>query len=209
DLGIEKIIIVTGYLGDSIRSYFGDGKKFGVTIIYVENRELDRGWAWSVRLAKDFIDDYFCIMLCDESYLNSNHKMLKDFNYREYISVCTGLPVDDAALIRKNFAIERNENRVTSLREKPATITNDLMGSGTFICSPAIFNEIDIAFQNTKHLDFVNFLNSLVVRGNPVGFFELSGTYVNINDRDSWHLARYQDRITRCDQCSSSLLICA
>src|SRR5690606_14416161 len=114
DLDIEKIIIVTGYLGDSIRSYFGDGKKFGVTIIYVENRELDRGWAWSVRLAKDFIDDYFCIMLCDESYLNSNHKMLKDFNYREYIAVCTGLPVDDAALIRKNFAIERNENRVTS-----------------------------------------------------------------------------------------------
>jgi len=209
ELGIEKIVIVTGYLGDSIRSYFGDGKKFRVAITYVENSELDRGWAWSVFLAKPYIDDYFCIMLCDESYLNSNHHSLKDFNYQKFISVCAGLPVDDAALIKKNYAIERDGDRVIALREKPEVITNDLMGSGTFICNPKIFGELDNIFKNNKAVDFVSFLNNLAGQGKPVGFFELNGTYVNINDRDSLHLARYHDRITNFHQYSASLLICA
>lgn len=209
DLGIENIVIVTGYLGDSIRKYFGDGKSFRVAITYVENRDLDRGWAWSVRLAKDFIDHYFCIMLCDESYLNSNHKQLTDFDYSGYLSVCAGLPVDDAALIKKNYAIERKGNHIVSLREKPEVVTNDLMGSGTFICSPAIFAELDKAFEVKKQVDFVGLLNELAIQGKPIGFFELSGTYVNINDRDSLHLARYHDRITHFHQYSASLLICA
>jgi len=209
DLGIENIVIVTGYLGESIRSYFGDGKKLHVAITYVENKELNRGWAWSVRLAKPYIDDYFCIMLCDESYLNSNHKRLKDFDYQQYISVCTGLPVDDAALIKKNYAIERDGDRAIALREKPEVITNDLMGSGTFICSPTIFGELDNAFKKNKTIDFVSFLNNLTIQGKPIGFFELNGTYVNINDRDSLHLARYHDRITHFHQYTAALLICA
>lgn len=209
DLGIEKIVIVTGYLGDSIRSYFGDGKKFRVAITYVENKELERGWAWSVRLAKPYIDGYFCIMLCDESYLNSNHHLLKNFKFERFISVCAGLPVDDASLIKKNYAIERNGDRIIALREKPEVVSNDLMGSGTFICNPDIFSELDKAFEKNKQVDFVSFLNALVKMGKPVGFFELNGTYVNINDRDSLHLARYHDRITHFDQCSASLLICA
>lgn len=209
DLGIEKIVIVTGYLGDSIRKYFGDGKKFRVTITYVDNEDLDRGWAWSVFLARPFIDDYFCIMLCDESYLNSNHNKLKQFDYRQYMAVCAGLPVDDAALIKKNYAIERDGNHILALQEKPEVVTNDLMGSGTFICSPAIFDELDTWFAKNKSVDFVGFLATLARQGKPLGFFELNGTYVNINDRDSLHLARYHDRIAHFHQYSAALLVCA
>jgi len=209
ELCIQNIVIVTGHLGESITRHFGDGKNFGVTITYVENKELDRGWAWSVYLARSCIDDYFCIMLCDESYLNSNHRFLRDFDYQKFIAVCAGLPVDDTALIKKNYAIEHNEDRVVSLQEKPALVSNDLMGSGTFICAPTLFDELETAFKKNKSVDFVSFLNSLAKQGKPIGFFKLDGTYVNINDRDSLHAARYHDRITHFNLYSASLLICA
>ncbi len=209
DLDIKNIVIVIGYLGDSIREYFGDGSRFGVSITYVENQELDRGWAWSVYLAKPYIDHYFCIMLCDECYINSNHRLLKFSDYEKFTALCAGLAVDDASLIKKNYAIERNGNHIVSLKEKPQTVTNDLMGSGTFICSTAVFSELGLAFEKNKSVDFVSFLNELARKNQSVGFFELNGTYININDRDSLHLARYHDRITHFGEYSSALLICS
>jgi NDP-sugar pyrophosphorylase family protein len=37
NVGIREFIIVTGYLGSAIQTYFGDGSKLGVTIQYVKN----------------------------------------------------------------------------------------------------------------------------------------------------------------------------
>jgi D-glycero-D-manno-heptose 1,7-bisphosphate phosphatase len=37
--GLRDIIIVTGYLGEAIKNYFGDGSAFGVTIVYYTETE--------------------------------------------------------------------------------------------------------------------------------------------------------------------------
>ena len=55
DMGIEEIVIVLGYMGESIQEHFGDGSDFGVRLHFVENHHLDKGWAWSVLLAKPFM----------------------------------------------------------------------------------------------------------------------------------------------------------
>ena len=55
EMGIEEIIIVLGYMGETITEFFGDGTEFGVRITYVENQHLDKGWAWSVLLAKPYM----------------------------------------------------------------------------------------------------------------------------------------------------------
>jgi dTDP-glucose pyrophosphorylase len=209
ELQISEIVIVTGHLGETIRDYFGSGEKFGVSINYIENHELDRGWSWSVFLAREYIDSYFCIMLCDESYIGSNHAELLNEPYSDYFALCAGMHVDDAELIHKNYALEHNNKLLSALIEKPTVITNDLMGSGTFICSPDIFPVLEQAFKNSHSLDFVNFLNTQLQHGRPMLFFELKGTYVNINDRDSLHLARYHDRINHFADYSASLLICS
>ena len=75
-LKITDVVIVIGHLGESIRQQLGDGSRFNVRLHYVENKELDKGLAWSIMLARQFISSYFCIMLCDESYISSNHSAL-------------------------------------------------------------------------------------------------------------------------------------
>ena len=210
DLNISTIIIVVGYLADTIRKYFGNGERYNVEIQYVHNDDIDKGLAWSIYLAKQKIDSYFCIMLCDECYLSSNHSELKNFPYEQAIFTCAGLGVDDDDLIRKNYSIEHEGTLLQSVHEKPVSLPNDIMGSGTFICSPAIFEEIEKAFvQTPNYVEFVSLLNTLLESGHKALYFQLKGTYVNINDRDSLALAKYHDRDLQFDKCKKVLIIYA
>jgi len=207
ELKLNEIVIVIGYMGESIRSYFGDGSDFNVTLHYVENTELDKGLAWSVLLAQKFFNDYFCIMLCDESYIRSNHSQLLTFPFKEALFTCAGLHVDDVELIQQNYAIEYNGDNLVSLHEKPKIVINDIMGSGTFICSPDIFEYLEEAFKDSlDYVDFVSFLNDLLQHYDGK-FFLLHGSYVNINDRDSLHLAKYHYRDRYFEQYKKALLI--
>jgi len=196
DLGISDIFIVLGHLGASIRNHFGNGSKFGVRLRYIENHDLEKGLAWSVYLAHEFIDDYFLVMLCDECYINSNHSELLSFPCRDYMAVCAGMPVEDEALIKRNYAVYTEGNRIARLVEKPAHVDNNIMGSGTFVFSPALFPLLKDAFDRSEsgYVEFVTFLDRLVRERHPVGYFRITGTYVNINDRDSLQAAKYHER---------------
>ena len=195
DLDIIDIVIVIGHLGESIRQQLGDGSRFCVQLHYVENNELDKGLAWSILLARRFITDHFCIMLCDESYISSNHKNLLGFHWRDALFTCAGLKVDDVALIRKNYAVVQQDGVLQKLLEKPSIVPNDIMGSGTFICSSQMFGKLEKAFAATPaYVEFISLLNELLIAGERGYFFQLTGTYVNINDRDSLALARHHDR---------------
>lgn len=210
EMGILDVVVVIGHLGDTIRDHFGNGDAFGVHIQYVENHDLDKGLAWSVLLARPYLDDYFCMMLCDECYLSSNHRELLTVPYHHYLFTCAGLRVDDDALIKNNYSVEQESGRLLRLVEKPAAIPNDIMGSGTFIFSPDIFECLQSAFLVTpQYVEFVSLLNALLAQEKPGHFFLLSGTYVNINDRDSLALARYHDRDLHFDVTKKTLLIYA
>ncbi len=209
DLQIEDIVIVVGHLGGSLRRHLGDGSRLRVRLHFIENEQLEKGWAWSVLLARPLLADYFCIMLCDESYLSSNHAALLQAPWSDALFTCAGLHVDDEALIRKNYAIVQQDGVLQQLIEKPLTIPNDVMGSGTFICSADIFQHIEQAYQHLPVVDFVTLLDGLLAAGERGLFFPLSGTYVNINDRDSLALARYHDRDLHFAQSSKALLVYA
>jgi NDP-sugar pyrophosphorylase family protein len=208
---IREIVIVVGYLGDSIKTYFGDGSQFGVKIDYVNNSELDKGLAWSIYLSRNCISsEHFCIMLCDECYINSNHSELLTFPYQKYLVTCCGMPVDDNTLIQRNFAICLDaDQQITRLQEKPRILTSRIMGSGTFVCKRDIFNYLETAFDksNNEFIDFVSTLDQIHKQNKSLGYFQIDGTYVNINDRDSLYLAKYHERIRHFADRSIGLIV--
>ncbi len=209
DLAIKNIVIVIGHLGEQICQHLGDGSRFHVHLHYVENTDLDKGWAWSVLLSRQYIATHFCIMLCDECYLSANHAELLAVPWREALFTCASMKVDDAELIRKNYALIERDGVLQQLQEKPVVVSNDAMGTGTFICSPKIFPCIEQAYQKSSTVDFVTLLNDLLQAGERGQAFSLTGTYVNINDRDSLALARYHDRNVHFSSSRKALLIYA
>jgi UDP-N-acetylglucosamine diphosphorylase / glucose-1-phosphate thymidylyltransferase / UDP-N-acetylgalactosamine diphosphorylase / glucosamine-1-phosphate N-acetyltransferase / galactosamine-1-phosphate N-acetyltransferase len=195
-LGILEIVMTVGYRSEVIKAHFGDGSGFGVRLRYVDNHALDKGLAWSILLAGRTLDRPCCVMLSDECYIGSNHRDLLAFPYASALATCTMMEVEDTRLIRRNYAVEHQGSRVSRLIEKPQQPANNQLGLGTFILNPPLFPLLEQAFTEAAdgYVEFVSFLDGLSRCEPGVRCFQLAGTYVNINDRDSLSLARYLER---------------
>lgn len=68
--GIERVIFSIGYRGDLLRSHVGDGRRFGLTVEYVDEGNLLRGTGGALRLAydRDVLPEAFFVLYGD-SYL--------------------------------------------------------------------------------------------------------------------------------------------
>ena len=62
---IKNIILSIGFKGDKIREYFGNGKRFGVNITYVEE-DSPLGTAGPLNLAKSLLTETFLMCNADE-----------------------------------------------------------------------------------------------------------------------------------------------
>jgi NDP-sugar pyrophosphorylase family protein len=71
--GISDIVLCTGYLGEKIKEYFGDGKKFGVKIRYSEEYDKLLGTAGAIKKAGDLLDDIFFVTYGD-AYLTLDYQ---------------------------------------------------------------------------------------------------------------------------------------
>ena len=184
EMGIDEIVIVLGYMGETIRSHFGDGTDFGIRIQYVENHHLDKGWAWSVLLAKPLLAGRnACVMLADEFYLNSNIGEITNIDLEKFRVVLPVKPVDDLSLIKKNFSVERDGERVIRLIENPVALPNNLLGMATFMVHSSVMQELECIFDHGRtNLDLITFVDDLIRSGTLVGTFDMVGEYLNLND---------------------------
>lgn len=191
EMGIEEIVIVTGYMADTITEFFGDGSEFGVRLTYVENQHLDKGWAWSVLLAKPYMAGRLgVVMLADEFYLDSNLGEITAIE-SDFSVVVPVKPVDNPELIKKNFSVERDGARIIRLVENPVSTPNDLLGMAAFVIRPDVMTELEQAFEaGRSSLDFVTFVDDLIRNGRTVGAFDLKGDYINLNDVASMEAAQ-------------------
>ncbi|MBU1568588.1 MAG: hypothetical protein KJ630_23545 [Proteobacteria bacterium] len=209
DLGIEEIYMTVGYLSAVIKEYFADGSRFGVQLHYIDNTELDKGLAWSILLAGRDLTSPCCVMLSDECYIGSNHAELLNFPYEKGLATCSVMSADDTRMIKNNYSVIKEGNQAYRLFEKPQVVKNNLLGLGTFILTPDFFPRLAQAFAQSEknYVEFVSFIDSLCGYEPGVLCFEMKGTYVNINDRDSLNLAQYFERKKTFEKNKISLLL--
>lgn len=194
-MGIRDIVIITGHLGFMIEDYFGNGSRWGVQLRFIRNTELELGLSWSIFLSRELVDDYFCVILGDEYYQGSNHRLLKGIDYHQGLATCAVKKGESHAAIKENYGVRVDEEgNITSLTEKPVTPENNLLGCGTFILSPTIFPHLESACLKTGGGgDFISLLNGLCEQGYRLKPFWLEGGYVNINDRKALEQAALLD----------------
>lgn len=97
--GIKEVVILTGYLGDKIEEYFGNGSKFGLQIKYSftplkneSGQENESGLR--LKNAQDLLDNYFLLLYCDNYWplqLNKLTKYYKDHPSDSLVTVYSNL----------------------------------------------------------------------------------------------------------------------
>lgn len=84
--GFNDFILCTGYLGEKIEEYFGNGEKMGIRIKYSkENEPLGTGGA--LKNAEEYVEDKFALIYGD-SYLDIDYKkLILDFEKRRKMGI--------------------------------------------------------------------------------------------------------------------------
>ena len=208
-MGIRTLFIITGKNRECIEQELSHGAYRDLTIRYIENSEPEKGLAHGVSLAGPHISGTFCLMLGDELYLDSSHEALAHSAHDDFSAVCLVKPGANPREIRKNYAVEIKDNRVVALREKPQVVTNDILGCGTFLLKPDIFEAIRLTAPSvrTGKVELIDALDLLIRQGKTVLPFFSSGTYVNVNTADDLNQANHAVRTEKFEEKRISLVI--
>jgi NDP-sugar pyrophosphorylase family protein len=207
-LGIREIHLIIGYLGEQIRAHFGDGSAFGVAIRYIENPDVDGGLGTALTVLEPHMREPFVMVLGDELYLETNHAELGAVS-APYTAVCAIHETDDLEMIRKNYAVELADGRITGLVEKPDETPNAYLGCGTYLFSPEIFRDARETTRSprTGRLELTDIIDHAARRGAAVLPFVLTGHYLNVNSIEDLNLANFLARTLHFDTQRVSVVI--
>ncbi|MCX5713515.1 MAG: sugar phosphate nucleotidyltransferase, partial [Candidatus Omnitrophica bacterium] len=112
-------------------------------------------------------------------------------------------------IIRKNYSVELKNGLIVSLVEKPQIIKNNLLGCGTYIFKPEIFDFIKITplSLKSKRIELMDAIDLMAKRNKRVAPFMLKGEYININNIDDYNSANYMLRSVNFSKKTTSLII--
>lgn len=152
--GIIEVAINLHHLGDKIKAFVGDGSRFGLKVVYSEEKEL-LGTAGGVKRMEDFLGERFVIVYGD---------ILTDFNLSAMITQhVENRAVATIALFRPSNPSEvglvqmDKTNRILKFVEKPKTLPPELVppqaNSGIYVMEKSVLQGVprtgkyDFGFQ--------------------------------------------------------------
>lgn len=135
---IKKVLISVGYMKDKIEDHFGDGSRFGVDIMYIEeNKPL--GTAGPLRLARDILKETFIV---------SNGDELKDIDIGKMHELhaksgaMTTIALTEVADPTKYGVAVMDGSKILKFKEKPKVPPSNLINSGFYIMEPEILDMV-------------------------------------------------------------------
>tara|TARA_Y100000590_G_scaffold83111_1_gene92621 strand:+ start:1343 stop:2374 length:1032 start_codon:yes stop_codon:yes gene_type:complete len=173
ETGISEIAIIVGGVGSNkVREYYGDGEKFGVKILYIEQDE-PRGIAHAIRLCKEFIgNEKFLVFLGDNIIQKSIIDFVENFKNSDYDATVLLCEVDNPS----RFGIADIENeKILKITEKPKNPKSNLAVTGIYLLTPKIFEIIDNLKPSWRNeLEITDALDNLLKENNNISFEKIT-----------------------------------
>lgn len=138
--GITKVILSIGYLGDKIKEHFGDGKKYGLDIIYIEE-DTPQGTAGPLRLAKKYLTETFVMCNADELKDIDLDEMYLSHKENQASATIALTTVEDPSA----YGVAKLQgNKILEFIEKPKKeeAPSNLINSGLYILEPDVINYV-------------------------------------------------------------------
>lgn len=135
---IKEILISIGFKGDKIKEYFGNGKRFGVNIKYIEENE-PLGTAGPLNLAKEFLTETFLMCNADELKNINLNDMYLFHKEKKGIGTIALTSVSDPSA----YGVANLEgSKIIEFIEKPKKedAPSNLINSGLYILEPEVLN---------------------------------------------------------------------
>jgi len=182
DAGVRRFVIIVGYHAETVRNFFGDGRRHNVDIDYVTQTVQD-GTGRVVNLARSFAGDAPFI-------LSYGDILVSPVNYKRVVD----LPNDVEAIITlprgedvgKGGAVFLNEQmELVDLREKPkpGEPTSPWYNAGLYAFRPSIFEFIAKLEPSPRgEYELTDAIRYLARSGKKAKALELTGEWADVRD---------------------------
>lgn len=142
--GIKDILISIGFKGEKIKEYFGDGKRFGVNIRYIEEDE-PLGTAGPLKLAKKFLKGSFIMCNADELKDIDLMDMFMAHKENNAMGTIALTSVEDTS---KYGVAKLAGSKILDFVEKPSkeNAPSNFINSGLYILEPEVIDYVPEGF---------------------------------------------------------------
>ncbi len=176
--GIKRFVILSGYLGDQIRDYFGSGSDWGIDIQYSHG---PTEWDTAKRLweARNLLDKNF-LFLYSDNYINLDLLELENHYFKSKKPLTLSLAkkkngniaIDEKSMVKK-YDLDRDN------------VSLDLVEIGFMIANTS---EI-ISYYDNENSSFSKIIGRMV-EDDKVSGFQYHNPYYSISDLDRLEITR-------------------
>ena len=180
-VGVDRFVVVVGYRGDDIVSYYGDQYR-DTPITYVRQDE-QLGLAHALEQASSAVDGTF-VMLNGDNVCRANVGDALD-RHRSSDATATLLVEDVSRAEARSTGVVTtdDEGQVTGLVEKPSDPPSTLVTRGFFIFEPAVCHACALTRPSERgEYELPSAIDLLLSAGHRVEAVELDGWCHNVNE---------------------------
>jgi len=181
EAGIRDIILATGHLGEKIEEELGNGKKFGIKIVYSkEKKPLGSGGA--LRDAKN--------LLLPQPFLVINADILTKINLTEFINFhqednyIATMALSNAINTKGYGTVLLRGEKILNFLKSGSLKPSQLIDAGIYIFNPEIFN----FFPDKKRISLEEVFSKLAGEGKLAGF-PFEGSWFEISTPKNYERA--------------------
>ena len=179
EMGADEFVVVVGYLKESIIEHYGDSFE-GIPITYTHQRE-QKGLAHALLMVEEHIDDDFMLMLGDNIF-NAN---LQDVVRRQREDradaafLVEEVPWEEAG--RYGVCETNAYGEITDVVEKPEEPESNLVMTGFYTFSPAIFHACKLVQpSNRDEYEISEAIDLLIRSGRTIDAIRIDGWRIDV-----------------------------
>jgi len=182
---VKEIVLCTSYLHKTIENYFGNGKKFGVSIEYAISKK-PLATAGQLKTAEKLVDDTFVCVYGDSIFdfnlkgMITEHKKKKSFITMSLYEYKTNL---------KYGVIETNKTgKVSAWHEKPEIRAK--INMGCYVMEPDVLSLI----PKRKEYGMDDVLKRALARRKKIGSITTKKGFIDVGNMESYEKANKEFR---------------
>jgi NDP-mannose synthase len=182
DAGVKRVFITVSKFGPLIRSYCGDGSRWGLDIEYIVESE-PLGTIGPLNALRGRIQDKFFV---------ANSDIYTDIQLDDVVNFNLLRPAPLTVVAKRQTidisygVLEHEEGRAKGFLEKPSQ--QYLVSTGIYLMEPTIFDHIPVEGA----FGFDQLMWAMLADGVPVNVYEHEGTWIDIGRIDDLRRAQEQ-----------------
>ncbi len=186
ELGTDEFILVVGYMKEEIIDHYGDEFE-GIPITYTHQRE-QKGLAHALLTVEEHVDDDFMLMLGDNIFSANLRDVIRRQreDRADAAFLVEEVPWEDAD--RYGVCETNPYGEITDVVEKPDDPNSNLVMTGFYTFSPAIFSACKLVQpSNRGEYEISEAIDLLIRSGRTIDAIPIDGWRIDIGypeDRD-------------------------